>query len=111
MRVRSAREDASRDSGHDTSILPMLLAMNQTDVIWPAYACHLKFEVCAAIVFCCACTPGVCRLRRIATATSHTSTSSTTMNSYRCQRVVSVCVLCAHGNAAFRRQYGSVCVE
>jgi len=32
-------------SAHDTSILPMLLALNQTDVIWPAYACHLKFEI------------------------------------------------------------------
>lgn len=32
-------------SGHDTTLLPLLLALNQTNVIWPSYASHIIFEV------------------------------------------------------------------
>lgn len=32
-------------SGHDTTILPMLMALNVTSVLWPPYAATLVFEV------------------------------------------------------------------
>ena len=32
-------------SGHDTTLLPMLLALNQTNFLWPPYAATLFFDV------------------------------------------------------------------